>query len=220
MREDGFMVGVVGSYARNTSAVRLKFDGTFSVGSVDYTGSYSDGTPVTYSGIPDTMFEVRATLGPTAFASAASAYLPYVGLGYRYLVDGADVMPGGYLRESNYTYIPIGIEARPTTTGPWRFEITLEYDHFLGGTQYSQLSDVDPGFSDMTNKQTSGMGYRASLRFVKAGRHSLIIEPFYKYWKIDQSETADITYLGMPWGYGWEPKNNSTEFGLRIQGRF
>ena len=220
MRESGFMFGVAGSFARNTSNVRLKFDGALTFGSVEYVGSYDDGTPVTYSGIQDTMFEVRATLGPTAFASASSALLPYIGLGYRYLVDYADVMPGGYQRESNYRYVPIGLDYRSSASGSWQFGCTLEYDYFLSGTQISHLSDVNPGYNDLTNEQNDGYGYRASIRFARSGRHGLIIEPFYKYWKIDQSETATITCMGVPCGYGWEPKNNSTEYGLRVQMSF
>ena len=42
-------------------------------------------------------------------------------------------------------------------------------------------------------------------------------EPFIRYWNIDQSDTQAITFGGRPIGVvGYEPKNNSTEFGIKL----
>lgn len=197
-----------------------KVDGTLTTGEVDYVGSYSDGTPLTITGITDRMFEARAVLGPTEFIYLSSYYLPYIGLGYRYLYDGANVAPGGYRRESNYLYIPLGVEGMTAMQSQWSIGFTLEYDIFVSGTQYSYLSDADPGYNDMQNSQSSGQGYRASLKFIHAGDRDLIIEPFVKYWKIAQSDTTTITYYGTPVGYGYEPANNSTEIGMKVMLKF
>ncbi|MHB8845628.1 MAG: hypothetical protein ACYC7L_12890 [Nitrospirota bacterium] len=220
MRESGIMYGVTGAYTGVGRDILVKLDGTLSAGEVEYVGSYSDGTPLTAKGIQDTMFEFRAALGLTEFIRKDTSFIPYLGLGYRFLYDGADAIPGGYRRESNYIYLPLGIEGMVLTKGNWRMGFTLEYDLFLSGRQYSYLSDVNPGYNDMENTQDSGYGCRASLKFILGGKRDLIIEPFAKYWKIDQSDTTVITSFGTPIGSGYEPANNSTELGLRLLMRF
>jgi hypothetical protein len=216
MRESGIMYGVTASYTGIGRSLMGKVDGTLTFGSVDYVGSYDDGTPLTIENIQDTMFEVRGVFGPTDFVYIASYYLPYVGLGYRYLYDGANVGPGGYQRESNYLYLPLGVEGVPVIRGAWSFGFNVEYDLFIRGTQCSYLSDADPGFNDVENKQSSGYGYRLSLRFIRSGAHDIIIEPFYKYWTINESDRALLTYYGAPYAYVVEPDNHSKELGIRF----
>ena len=220
MRESGIMYGVTAAYTRVGRSIMWRVDGTLTTGEVDYVGSYSDGTPLTINGIRDNMFETRAVIGPTNFVDAASYYLPYIGIGYRYLFDGADKAPGGYRREANYIYIPLGVDGMVMTKGEWSVGFTAEYDLFVSGTQFSYLSDADPGYNDMENSQTSGFGCRASLKFVLRGKKDLTIEPFVKYWKIAESDTTTITYYGTPIGSGYEPANNSTELGLKVLLRF
>lgn len=221
MRESGVMYGVTASYTNLGRSVMGRIDGTLSYGEVDYVGAYQDGTPLTVKNIKDTMFEFRGVLGPTDFVYVNSYYLPYIGLGYRYLFDDANVGPGGYRRESNYLYIPIGVEGVPMTRGEWKFGFTLEYDLFLKGRQVSYLSDVDRGFNDVENDQNSGFGYRASVRFIRSGTRDIIIEPFYKYWKIDESDVQRLYYYGTPTVYGVsEPDNHSKEIGVRFIVRF
>ncbi len=217
MRESGYMYGVNASYARIGKALMWKVDGTLTTGKVDYVGSYQDGTSLTVKGISDTMFETRGVIGPTDFVYLSEYYLPYIGFGYRYLFDGANKGPGGYRRESTYLYIPIGIEGAPKSRDDWSFGYTLEYDLFISGTQKSYLSDADQGFNDVENQQSTGHGYRVSLRFVRSGKQDIIIEPFYKYWKIDRSNMKPLTYYGAPTGWGLvEPDNNSTEIGVKF----
>jgi hypothetical protein len=221
MQESGVMYGVTAAYTRIGPDLMWKVDGTLTTGEVEYVGSYWDGTPLTFSGIRDTMFETRAVLGSTEFVNISSYYLPYIGIGYRYLFDGADEMPGGYRRESNYVYIPLGIDGMVTTKGRWSVGFTAEYDYFISGKQYSYLSDGDPGYHDIENKQSSGYGLRGSLRFIRSGRNDIILEPFIKYWKIAESDMVPLTYNGATTPYGVvEPENNSTEVGIKILMRF
>ena len=44
---------------------------------------------------------------------------------------------------------------------------------------------------------------------------NLFIEPFVRYWKIDDSDISPVTYGGVLVGFGLEPENNSTEVGVR-----
>lgn len=219
MKETGFMYGLFLSYSLRKELM-AKFDGLLTFGQMKYEGSLSDGTPLTFTGINDTMFEVRAVFGPADPLSDTLEIIPYAGIGYRYLYDGADSSPAGYRRESNYLYLPIGVESPlPTKTG-WSLGFNVEFDLFLQGRQVSYLGDADPGFNTIENKQSSGYGLRGSLKFIRSGRNNIILEPFIKYWKIGESEKETLTYYGMPMGVVWEPANNSTEVGVRCMLRF
>jgi hypothetical protein len=219
MKETGFMYGLFLSYDHRKE-IMAKFDGLLTFGQIKYEGATWNGEPLTISGIKDTMIELRAVLGPAEPFSDTLAVIPYIGVGYRYLYDGANNTPGGYRRESNYFYLPIGIESPfPTGTG-WTVGFSLEYDLFLQGKQVSYVSDADPGFNDVENKQSSGYGLRGSLRFIKSGRNSIILEPFVKYWNISESSVSLLTLYGSPYMYVVEPANNSTEIGLRCTVRF
>ncbi len=58
------------------------------------------------------------------------------------------------------------------------------------------------------------------MRLQKEGKFSFAIEPFVRYWNISKSEERDVSYGGNVIGYGWEPKNNSTEIGIKFLTRF
>lgn len=217
MSERGIMYGFNVFYSL-VSDVQWKVEGKLSTGQVAYTGALMDGTPLSISGIGDTMLEVRGLWG---LSKPHAPYFqgPFAGLGYRYLYDGADKSEYGYRRESRYKYVPLGYEyvyADESESG-WTTGWVIEYDYFLSGSQVSHLSDHNPGVSDMTNEQKEGYGYRASLKFRKStDRINLTIEPFVRYWNIAQSVMQTVTYYGYPVGYGYEPANNSTEIGVKL----
>ncbi len=220
IREAGVMLGVHGVYSYY-GALRvpagLRLDGRLSGGSVTYTGQNTTGTPIEMSGILDSMFEVRGLVGIYNLGEPGARLIPWVGLGYRYLYDGADKIAGGYRRESNYYYVPILLERIPARRPGWSVGWTAEYDYFLGGKQHSYLSDSNAGYNDLTNTQKDGFGYRGSVRFIWREQQSTVtVEPFIRYWRIAQSESAAITYYGNPYATGFEPTNTSTEIGLQV----
>jgi len=119
----------------------------------------------------------------------------------------------GYQRFSNYLYAPLGLTSRFHVNGQWVIVPTVEYDYFIKGKQISQFSDAGQGFSDTTNTQDNGYGYRVS---VMAEKGSWALGPWMHYWYIEDS---DITQIGF--GYsGREPKNETTEYGLELKYRF
>lgn len=123
----------------------------------------------------------------------------------------------GYERESNYFYSPVGLEFMTQVTNKWSFGTMLEYDHFWRGWQKSNLSGVNRNYNDLENTQDDGYGLRASLKALRHGENmDFIVEPFVRYWNIKQSDNKDITYAGTVIGFGYEPKNNSTEFGVLV----
>ena len=221
MEETGVMWGLLGSYTYRKDLM-LKVEGRLSYGEVDYDGELSDGTPYTISGIEDSMFEFRGLAGYDFPMSTATIVTPYTGFGYRYLSDDPSFDPAGYGRESNYYYSPIGIETLTELDNGWSVGVAIEYDYFWEGTQESHLGDFLAGLDTLENTQEEGYGVRGSMKFQKkSGDVDYVIEPFIRYWDIEKSNVAVITYSGTPIGLvGYEPANESTEFGVKFAARF
>ena len=220
MKEDGIMNGILASYTYRDMYM-LKLEGRYAYGEVDYDGQLDDGTSYTVSNINDTLFEIRGLMGSEVSLSELTALIPYIGMGYRYLNDALDEDIYGYQRESNYFYIPIGIETNTELLNGWAIGLKLEYDYFWKGIQRSHFSDINVGLSDIENDQNDGYGCRGSVKFLKEGMDiDFMIEPYVIYWSIEKSEDASITYAGSYVGYAWEPKNNSREYGIRFLARF
>ncbi len=207
MKETGVMAGIVGSYAYH-NYIMLKAEGKLAAGLLDYDGALSDGTPLTINSIPNYMFEVRGLLGYD-FAAKAVTITPYLGIGYRWLQDNSQEQSVyGYKRESNRLYLPIGLEFVANLGNGWFLGAAGEYDFFLWGKQKSYGSDLNPAYPDVENKQTKGYGVRGSISIAKKGEKvGFVIEPYVKYWNMDDSEIN----LGI-----YEPKNNSTEIGCKL----
>lgn len=211
----GPRVGAVGAYTfANPSRVYTRIDGRISYGSLKYEGSG------TRDNIPDSIFEARAVIGKDFLVSDSVALSPYIGLGLRYLYNdlrGYSVVGNttyvGYRRYSTYAYAPIGLTVRMKTGDQWVFAPTFEYDAFLGGRQYSQLTDTGIGYSDASNRQHNGYGYRASL-MLESGRWAF--GPWLQYWNIKDSDTVPIG-LGK---VAMEPANWTREYGVELRYRF
>jgi len=204
--------GAVGAYTfTNPNRVYGRIDGRVSYGALEYEGSG------TLSAVPDWIFEVRAVVGRDYVVSENVALSPYIGLGYRYLYDDlrgyTTTGAVGYQRYSQYVYAPVGITLRMRTGGQWVIAPTLEYDVFLGGRQYSQLSETGFGYSDASNKQDSGRGYRAYL-MLENGHWSF--GPWMHYWNIKDSDVVSIR----PDTLAMEPANWTREYGLELRYRF
>jgi len=225
MTEKGWMYGVLGSYAYHNKLM-VKVDGKVSWGHVDYSSDESGDL----SDIPNTMMECRGVMGYDFLALKNPNLLfhitPYMGLGYRYLKDNAkgnetDTGRLTYGRDSNYLYSPMGIEAAARLNNGWVIGGTAEYDLFWRGWQRSHLGDAVSGVDIVNNAQHNGFGIRGSLRFAKEWENAgLALEPFIRYWNIDRSEDEDIRYSGVIVGYGYEPKNTSTEYGIKVSVTF
>ncbi|PKN38493.1 MAG: hypothetical protein CVU62_06570 [Deltaproteobacteria bacterium HGW-Deltaproteobacteria-2] len=217
VEEKGMMYGLVGSYNYHNNKLMMKAEGKFAYGEVDYNGSTWDDIPLTISGIPDYMLEFRGLVGYNYFVKTITI-TPHLGIGYRWLQDNSqNKSPSGYKREANYFYIPAGIEAVADLGNNWFLGANVEYDCFLWGTQKSYLSDVDPGFNDVENKQTSGYGFRGSISITKKYKNAgFVVEPYIRYWNIEDSGIELLTYYGTPVVYGIEPSNNSTEIGCKL----
>ena len=184
-----------------------RLEARLAYGQVDYDGATQGGSPLAIGGIDDLAFESRLLLGADLLhGNLLNTF--YTGIGYRYLRDDLSVHPGGYLRESNYVYVPLGYEFDVDLEAGWSWAARLEYDVFLWGKQRSHLSDVNLFLPDIENEQDSGFGYRVSCRLQHEGSGGIfIIEPFFRFWDIDDSEIS-LGFL--------EPANETTEIGISV----
>jgi hypothetical protein len=189
----------------------FKVDGRLAYGSLKYEGSG------TKDSVPDSILETRAVLGKDFLSRSGVSLSPFVGLGYRYLYNDlrgpTSTGAVGYQRYSNYLYAPLGLTSRIKVNGPWVFAPTLEYDYFIKGRQRTQFTDIGQGFSDASNTQNKGYGYRFSMI---AEKGSWAFGPWVHYWNIENSDIVPIGF-GVR---GFEPKNETWEYGLELKYRF
>lgn len=196
---------------------------TFLRGELRYAGGIVDYSSIgtgSSSGEPDWYFEVRALVGRD-WLLKESTVSTYIGLGYRFLFnDGRGITStghAGYRRESNYLYLPLGIIYRAPLKNGAELIGSIEYDHLLSGTQLSMLSDVDAGYTNLSNKQNEGSGIKLRILYAmqrwSAG-------PYLHYWNIADSDVAPIYRNGMIDSYGMEPHNKTQEFGIELRRPF
>jgi hypothetical protein len=217
----GFLTGITGAFTYH-DGLMLKVEGRFSFGSLYYTSPESG----IIKNVPDYIAEFRGLSGYDFLLPTGHILTPYIGVGYRYLNDNSagkvsSVGDLGYERESNYYYSPVGVKYTATSSNGWSTAATAEYDIFWWGKQISHLSDVTPGFNDPENRQKRGYGLRGSIAFqTKADDFSYAIEPFIRYWNIEDSEVVSVTHFGTIVGTGVEPANHSAEYGINFLVQF
>lgn len=207
MNNKGNKIGVETAYTHTMKDDWfLRGEGRFTHGAVDYSGSGSQ------SGNLDQTWEARIVLGRDYIFNDFSL-APYAGYGYRYLYNDARGLSStgasGYRRKSEYNYIPLGVTNRVGLTDQSRLATNIEYDHFIRGRQQTLLGDVAPGMETLDNEQN-----KAEF----AARGSVLVEtadwsfgPWFNYWYIADSKTSCNSFV-----CGLEPRNKTTEFGLKV----
>ncbi|MBU2541765.1 MAG: hypothetical protein KJ593_07670 [Candidatus Omnitrophica bacterium] len=217
IEDEGDFYGVFGVLTRRSKSDCLisRVEGRFAYGRVDYDGSLSNGTPHTDEG-DDYTAEIRGLLGRD-FQRADSTITPFVGFGYRYLNDQLESIYA-YEREITYLYSPVGFETSTPLGQDWTWGVRAEYDIFWSGVVKSHLSDVDASLNDLRNEQDNGYGVRGSVYLKKKinEKFQLSIEPFFRYWEIEDSNLALITVSGTVVSAGYEPANRTKEYGLKV----
>lgn len=203
------------------------FELRYITGKVDYTGFLMDGTPHVTKGEKDWYIEGRITLGEVYDLGGNFEIWPYLGFGYRYLVnDGSKVDPAAYKRISKYMYVPIGAKLSKSFSNGVSFTLTGEFDWFLSGEQASALGHLIPEIESryIYNSQNRGVGCRFGLKaeVPLSKKLGFFVEPYYRFWKIQNSElgTSDVHVSGNTqwWYYNiplYEPFNTTREAGIR-----
>jgi len=190
----------------------------YMTGKVDYTGYLMDGTPHSAKGEKDYYFEGRLTFGKTYALMDAWELWPYLGFGWRRLVNnGENVDPSAYKRISNYYYVPLGVRFVKDVDGGFTIAFIGEFDWLLLGKQSSRLFDDG---SYLNNRQKKGLGARFSVKVdvPVSPKIGVFVEPYFRMWKIQNSEVQ--------WVWAWngsgyeqvgllEPYNTTRELGIK-----
>ncbi len=207
MKNDGILYGLAGAYTHYHGHELMRVEGEFALGTVDYEGSLSDGTPYTMENSHDYLLNVRLFWG-REWETENWDHRFYAGLGYRGLNDDSTQDPAGYDRQSAYFYVPLGLKTYHDLADCWQIGLGGEFDLLLLGLQFSQV--LNDGV--VTNMQWPGVGARGSLELRYRSRSlDLSIAPFAQYWWVDDSTAAR----------GWyEPRNQSFQYGLSLIWRF
>jgi hypothetical protein len=220
MKEDGFMYGLIGKYTyHGDGKLMINASLEYVAGDdLDYDGQTWGGTPLK----EDTdgwIVQSRGLIGYDYVFNGKHLITPFIGIAYRYWNDDLGGI-GGYEREIEYWYSPIGIKTVSPLPDKWTWGISAEYDLFWSGKVKSHLSDALAGLNDPEVDQDFGDGYglRFSVRFERelTKNYALSIEPYIRYWDIDKSDTETLSYYGTPIGYVYEPENETTSYGLRL----
>jgi hypothetical protein len=181
----------------------------FSYASTDYKGSGESKDKDDY------LSESRLTFGHD-FTAGQLGFSPFVGVGYRYLFNDmrglTSTGAGGYRRESQYLYMPLGLTTRADLFGDGsRVSLSAEFDMLLYGRQKSYLNDIALG-DPITNKQDKGHGVRVSAAYE---RGNWSVGPYFNYWNISRSDDQCNGTV-----CGFEPRNHTLEYGLKAGYRF
>ena len=197
-------------------------------GKADYDGYLQDGTPFKTYDDKDYYMEAALKLGQYySLGSSAVRVWPYMGIGWRSLRNGEDglkdyggVLGWSYQRTSTYVYVPLGMNFTVELGDAARLTLNGQFDWLIHGNQNSHVDD-SWNVNSISNKQDKGFGVRASVKLeTDLGGMGLFVEPFWRYWKIQNSEK--VTYYvydsgGYIVGQGamWEPFNITREYGIR-----
>ena len=229
MNDKGIMSGVFGDYTFHPGHFMFRLDGRLSLGNIDY-WSKETGTA---AGIRDYNLETRFSFGYSLMASEKTSFTPFMGFGYRYLLNGfgqrlTTTGATGYDRKSNYLYSPMGLETMFRLKPRWSLGLVGEYDLLWHGWQYSEIGDmvIDPYIPIvlpnlvLKNDQNHGWGARGSIKLIKNMRRiDFSVEPYFRYWDIKDSDLFELVVYPAYYS-AREPANNTKEWGAKIGIRF
>ena len=127
VEDKGTMFGLRGSFTWHTeNNMMWRIEGAGAWGDVDY----SSGSTGSTDNIHDSMYELRGLVGYDFINEETKLYTVYSGIGYRRLNDdggGTVTTTGhrGYDRESNYYYLPLGVEGTERFVFQWEGSIGI-----------------------------------------------------------------------------------------------
>ncbi len=197
----------------NTKSTNFSFLYTleYSFGNVDYS-SAGTGTMKKqyYKGRLEYYLSTSSKVG-------ANDLLPYIGLGYRDLLDDSGYKTSstnhlGYDRLSKYYYVPIG--------AIWFISDSLslksQYNYFLEGNQITFLNEILPNTYPVNPENTQRIGWGIDLTLRSKLNNKWSTYGFFRSWNIEDSDVVSCSALI----YCYEPKNQTHEIGAGISYHF
>ncbi len=223
-KDDGTFAGITFGYVETIgSGMFLRARLSTDFGSVDY--SSGDGR---LENVSQSIGQLEFHLGRDIAVGSGATLTPFIGIGSRVLEDksgGNETELGalGYDREISYAYVPVGVAAGLPVGGRAALILSAQYNWVVGGEAKSRFSDLDPELPNVKVDLDEGHGFEASatVRF-PLGRHAIGFGPFVRHWNLDRSTSFVLTD---PDGSGesiefFEPRNRTTELGLRLSFSF
>jgi hypothetical protein len=217
VRDDGKFFGLNAAYVETLgSGWFLRAEATSAFGSVDYSSSDGD-----IKGVDQDVTQVEFHIGRDFLLGGVTTVTPFTGIGGRVLEDhgGGEETESGfaaYDRRVGYTYIPIGLAAAFPFMGRSTLVFTGQYNIVVRGEAKSKFSEIDEEFPDLKLKLDGGSGFEAGAMVrMPVGRNTLAFGPFVRHWKIEQSKSQIFEEEGDQIEF-FEPRNSTTEFGLRL----
>ena len=199
----------------------------YMTGDNTYNGWLSSGgiyVPTEADNIADYYWEGALKAGRLIYSKENFNIEGSLGIGYRNLRDHLEDMgPGGYLRKSTYIYMPVDMVFKYQLNNRFNLALKTEFDFLVSGQQYS---GPIVGYESMGvyNSQEQGYGLRASLKLsTTAGFAEFFIEPFWRYWQIQNSDEAEqYIKIGGTWyeQVVYEPFNTTQEYGVKVGVKF
>lgn len=225
--DDGLFGGIHLNYVEtigNGMFLRGKLSG--STGSVDYRSPDPAGDD-RIENVDQSVGQLELHLGIDVPIGSGATLSPFAGIASRVLVDesGGEVSSGGLLgydREISYAYVPLGIGAR-VPAGKGAVLLSAQYNLVVDGSARSNFSDLDPEAPNLKLDLDGGHGFEASVSYqMPVGKHALSFGPFIRHWKIGSSDKFIITNPDDPSEAAefYEPRNSTTEFGVRLSFAF
>jgi hypothetical protein len=197
----GYKIGVEPAYTLPIGTSWFgRLDGRYANGRINYDSSFG---PV--DDITDWTYEIRATFGKDYILGDYSLS-PYFGGGYRFLYNKLHVV-GGYVRRSNYYYLPLGVTNRIRISPTLRLATTLEGDYLTSGQQESKLAACC-AIPNSINQQNHGYGARGSIMLESK---NWSFGPWFDLWHIHASGLSPV---------GFEPDNHTYELGGKVAYHF
>jgi len=219
MKMHGLFYGINGAYSFYLGKdYFLQLEARVAGGKTNYSSS-TTGSKSTKT--PNKLLETRILYNRYFQVRKNMDLNPYIGLGFRYKEDhekGKSTTGHiGYLRKSNYYYVPVGLSMNYNLQQGWGLHISGEYDIFLEGKQKSYLS-----FKTIKNNQTKGYGLRSELLLEKTfDNYIFSIGPYINYWNIKNSEPDPVFCRACRvYHYFNEPKNTTQETGIKVKFTF
>lgn len=221
--DDGKFAGAHLDYVETIgSGLFLRSRLALSWGSVDYRSENG-----TIDNVSQDIGQLELQIGRD-FVVRETTVTPFVGLASRILKDrsgGREAQDGaqGYDREIAYSYVPAGVAARVALPGRNALTFSGQYNWVVGGYAKSEFSKLDPELPDVKVDLAGGHGFEASAALeLPLGRRALSFGPFVRHWNVDASERFRIENPDDPSEAIelFEPRNRTTELGVRVSFRF
>jgi hypothetical protein len=233
VRDDGRFIGLTLGYVGKLGDgwfLRGRLSGA--AGSVDYRSEGSiidpDGEEARLENVSQGIGNLEVHIGRDFMLSGGTSITPFVGFASRVLDDnsgGEETEDGllGYDRQVSYAYVPTGLAVRTPVGGGAALTFSAQYNWLVGGEAESKFSDLDPEALDVKVDLNGGYGLEFSaIAEIPVGRDAVRFGPFIRHWSIKQSDSFVITNPDDPTEALelFEPKNRTTEIGLRLSFAF